>query len=127
MVELKLDSAQLGRLLQKLDRLNLQDLAGPLLAETGEAIQRKAGAYPAPVPGSVRTGHLGASWYQTVFPGYLEVGNLAVYAGWMHGSSYQRARAKRRGWKLLLPTARAELPELMRKLRARIQAVWEGR
>ena len=126
MVEIEINDVQLADLLKKLDRLNMREITGPVFEPIGQDIQSKTAAYPAPVPGDVRTGHLGASWYHTVFPEYLKVGNLATYAGWVHGPD-QRVRAKRRGWKQLLQTAKAELPELLQKLEARILAIWEGR
>jgi hypothetical protein len=125
MIELRMNDAQLAELLKKLDDLNMKKITGPVFGPTGQAIETKTGVYPAPVASYDRTGQLRASWWHTAFPNYLKVGNLAAYAGWVHGP-LQMGYHKQHGWKQLWQTAKAEIPELVRKLEARILAIWRA-
>lgn len=140
-VHIELDSADLKRLHKALDRLGRADMLQPVLKAIALDIKGKTKVYP-PAPiytgptwyergygmrpyGKQTSERLGNRWYVTSFPTYSEVGNLASYAGWVHGEE-QAHFHKARGWKQLLKVATDEMPNLVKKAKAQILKIWAG-
>ena len=86
-------------------------------------IIKKASKYAPPVAGSQRTGYLGNAWYRTLHGDDFEIGNLASYAGWVHGEE-QTATHRRHGWKRLFEVAATEADKLYKRVEKRIKKSW---
>lgn len=152
MIEYEIDSRQWADLMTTIDRLNMRNMAEPAFKAIAMDIEGKAGKYPpaglANSPSNPRgwwyergygirfasgasyqtSERLGDKWYHTVYPDSLKIGNLASYAGYVHGDDdTQAVFHKARGWKQLLQTAEDALPELLRKIEAQITRIWEER
>ena len=150
MIDIQVEATDLAEIFRRLDKLQMPDLAKPALTLIGQSIQSKVKVYPPTIDRATSmalygrwykrgTGtilesgktyftseKLGERWYRRVFSNYVEVGNLASYAGWVHGPD-QVPYHKERGWKQLLVVATEELPELLRKILEQITRIWEGR
>jgi len=150
-VELQINNADLAGLIRALDKIGDPKLLKASFDAMGQEVIDKAGKYPSKSIAndpSNPSGHwyergfgtryasgkgyqtsedLGKRWYQTTFPSYLEVGNLASYAGYVHGTDEeQMPYHKARGWKQLLATAEDVLPSIVEKLSAQIGKIWEA-
>ena len=96
------------------------------LAPFAKQVGIVAGKYPPPVPSSryVRTHHLDRSWYfRLLSPESVEVGNLATYAGWVHGPQqvdYHGAH----GWRRLFEIADSMIIAFVRKIEAKVDRIW---
>lgn len=116
----------------------------PILKSIGETVKKKAKKYPPksaanfpPAPyykrsvGTVRADgtddrssqRLGDQWYVTPGQWAVLIGNPVTYAPYVHGPE-QVAIHGQRGWQQLLPTAEAELPEIMNQMWSRINRIW---
>ena len=87
----------------------------------------QAGKYAPPVAGStyIRTGHLGRNWFtQVLDPLSVRVGNLAVYAGWVHGEE-QAEWHGRHGWRRLFDTGRDMLSGFIHRIGRKIDLIWK--
>ena len=119
----------------------------PVLVLMGKSVIDKAGKYPEESEANSPSNPAG-HWYQrglgTVFasgvqyrtsqnlgkqwfvsPGQWSVliGNPVTYAPYVHGED-QAPYHGQRGWKKLLPTAEAELPEIIDKIWAQVTRIW---
>ena len=122
MIEAQFDPRQLAELNRDLQALHPKKLVGPELDPMGRRIIKTAEVYPAPV-GGIRTGHLGRSWYHRLYGLDLTIGNLAVYAGYVHGEE-QTARHAQTGWKRVFDVAVDEASKLLKKLEDKAVAIW---
>jgi len=116
----------------------------PILNAIGKDVAKKAGKYPGlseanfpPAPyykrgvGTVKADgtddrssqRLGLQWYVTPSQWAVLIGNPVTYAPYVHGPEQVTIHGQR-GWKQLLPTAEAELPEIMDKMWSQISRIW---
>jgi len=122
MIEAHIDPRQLAELNRDLKALRPENLVGPELDPMGRRVIKTAGVYPRSV-GYPRTGHLGRSWYHRLYGLDLTIGNLAVYAGYVHGEE-QTARHKQTGWKRVFDVAMDEASKLLKKLEDKAVRIW---
>lgn len=122
MIEAHIDPKDLADLNRSLRALRPDRLIGPELDPMGRRVIRTAGKYPGSI-GSPRSGHLGRSWYHRLYGLDLTVGNLAHYAGYVHGEE-QTARHKQTGWKRVLDVAMDEASKLIKKLEDKAVRIW---
>jgi hypothetical protein len=145
-LQMELDSNDLRRLNMALRRLGEGDLLAPQLKMIGGDVMRIASKYPPALPFNPNgwwwergwgwwaygekqaktSDDLASKWYVKAFPSYAEIGNLASYAGWVHGDA-QRAVHQRTGWLKLYDVALDNMPKLIEKAKANIRAIWEAR
>jgi hypothetical protein len=143
-LQMELDSADLRRLDRALKRLGQSDLLEAQLKAIAQDIMGKTSKYPpAPPRGPVyyergwgwvvngvkqekTSEDLKGRWYVKAFPSYAEIGNLASYAGYVHGD-VQTAQHQRTGWLKLYDVALDNMPKLVEKAKANIRAIWEAR
>lgn len=146
MIEIEIVPEDLRILQDRLNKLGRQDLFQKVLEAIGRDIYGKASKYPPissanapPYPywkrgtgtmyaggsSDERSEKLGDRWFLNLFPSYVELGNRATYAGWVHGPDQARIH-KERGWKQLLTVAIEQLPELIRKMAAQVERIWAG-
>lgn len=81
--------------------------------------------YPPMLPNQkyVRTGHLGDSWEWNInSPLEAEVGNVAVYAGWVQG--VEQAGIHEGRWTRLVDVAERALDEFIQKLGRKVDKIW---
>ncbi len=122
MIEAHIDPTDLRELERDLRALRRDMLLRHELDPLGKRVIRKAGQYPPP-SGYPRTGHLGRSWWYNALGTTLEVGNLAVYAGWVHGEE-QLAYHRLRGWKRIYGIMIDETSKLIDKLERKVERLW---
>ena len=128
MIEAEIPPEDLRELMLDLKGLRPEHLfkghMGPFVKEIG----MQTGKYPPPMADSayVRTGHLGRSWYYNVIDSLsAEVGNLAIYAGWVHGPKqvdYHGAH----GWRRLYEMGDKTMKAFVRKMEERIDRIWRS-
>ncbi len=88
MIEAEIDPLDLIEFELDMSRLQMEHLLEGELEPFARAVGMSAGKYAPPVPEStyVRTENLSRSWYSKLLnKSSVEVGNLAFYAGWVHG------------------------------------------
>ena len=91
-----------------------------------KAVAEDAGMYPPDFPGNtyVRTGNLGRNWrYAVLSPLSAEVGNAAVYAGYVHGHEQISLHAGH-GWRRLFEIGDKRLADFIRKIDAKVSKLW---
>jgi len=144
-VELVYDSEDMARLQRTLAKLDSKHLFGDMANAIGMDIRGKASVYPpasaanappypyyergwgtrtGPSSGRQTSERLSTKWYHTVYPDYLKIGNVATYAGYVHGEE-QNPIHGHRGWKKLLDVAKEQLPGIIKKLEAQALKIWE--
>ena len=123
-ITIKIDPNDLRELHKDLKALRPKKLIGRDLDPLGKSIIKMAGKYPPPVSTSRRTGKLGRSWYHTVFGLDLKIGNLATFAGYVHGEAQTQVHA-RHGWKRVFDVTVDEVDKLIKKLGKRIDKLWK--
>lgn len=145
-LQMEIEPASLARLKRTMDKLGRPEVMQPLMKAIALDIKGKAKKYPPAIPrrtvgwwyergygwqlDGVRkeqtSERLGDKWYVKAFPTYAEIGNLASYAGWVHGD-VQRYTHQKRGWKKLYDVALDEMPALLRAAAAHCRKIWEGK
>jgi len=123
MTELQYDDRQLKEIVRALQKLYPRRILPPLLNDFGGRVIREMEVYPPPAENSERTGQLGRSWYHKVFGLDVTIGNLATYAGYVHGEE-QRPYHGARGWKKLLGVVEDEADKLVKAIERKIDAIW---
>ena len=126
MIKVTIDPKDLRELRKDLKALYPKKLVGRDLDPLGKSIIKIAGEYPPPVSTSKRTGKLGRSWYHTVFGLDLKIGNLASFAGYVHGKEQTQVHA-RHGWKKVFQVATTELDKLIKKLEKKVDKLWKSK
>ena len=126
-IELEINDRDLADLIRTMQRLDMQHIAVEAFKARRRDHSEQGKGLPASAPESSyrRTHNLFNRWYQRAFPTYLEIGNLATYAGWVHGEE-QVEMHRQTGWKRLLQVATDELPEIIRKVEAQVERIWRG-
>lgn len=122
MIEIYIEPTDLREFNHDMRDLHPKRLLRHELGSLGRHVIRKAGQYPPP-SGYPRTGHLGRSWYHVVKGTELEIGNLAVYAGWVHGEE-QLSYHKLRGWKKVYGIMIDEASKLLKRLERKVDRLW---
>jgi len=143
-LQMELDSNDLRRLKRSLQRLGEPDLLKGALSRIGLEVKAVTAHYPPELPrgavyyergwGWVVNGvkqektseDLKGRWYVKAFPSYVEIGNLASYAGWVHGDA-QKGYHQAHGWLKLYDVALDKLPKLIEEAKAQIRKIWEAR
>jgi len=145
-MQMEIEPASLARLKRTMDKLGHPEVMQPVMKLIAHDIMTKTRAYPPEVPrrtvgwwyergygwqlDGVRqkqtSEDLKSKWYVKAFPTYAEIGNLARYAGWVHGD-VQRYVHQKRGWKKLYDVALDEMPALLRAAAAHCRKIWEGK
>jgi len=91
-----------------------------------KGIAEIAGEYPPDFPGNTytRTGNLGRDWrYAVLSPTSAEVGNAAVYAGYVHGHEQIPLHAGH-GWRRLFEIGDKRLAAFIQKIEAKVSRLW---
>ena len=122
MISVEIDPDDLRELMKDLKALRPDNLVKPNLDPMGKKIIQIAGKYPPP-SGYPRTGHLGRSWIHQVFGLDLKIGNLASYAGWVHGQE-QITVHRNRGWKRVFEVMEEQVSKLLDKIQKEIDKLW---
>jgi len=145
-LQMEIDSNDLRRLNRALKRLGQQDLLQAQLKAIAQDIQGKAAKYPPALPFNPNgwwwergwgwwawgekqaktSDDMASKWYIKAFPSYAEIGNLASYAGYVHGDA-QAPVHRTHGWLKLYDVALDNMPKLIEKAKANIRAIWEAR
>ncbi len=124
MIKIVYDEKQLKELMKDLKALHPKKLISRHLDPLGKSIIEIAGEYPPPVSTSKRTGRLGRSWYHRVFGLDLKIGNLASFAGYVHGEE-QRVFHRQHGWKRLFEVAGDEMTKFIKRLEKKVDKLWK--
>jgi hypothetical protein len=127
MIEGEIDPRDLRELYFDLDALQVEELMEGELAPFAKAVGMHAGRYPDPVPDSdyIRTGNLSRSWYTKLLSRVsVEVGNLAVYAGYVHDIDDQVPWHGEHGWRRLQEDAEKTIVSFMRRMMEKIERIW---
>jgi hypothetical protein len=88
-------------------------------------LQRELRTYPPPPVGSkyVRTFNLKRNWqYAVLSPTEAEIGNCAVYAGWVQGVEQAAVHVGR--WKQATLIAQEHLDQFIERLSKKVERVW---
>ena len=123
MIKAEIDPRDLREMHRDLDALHPKELLRGEQDPMGRSVIRDAGVYPPAGIGNKRTGELGRKWYHRVHGLDLTVGNLAVYAGYVHGEE-QRSYHGLRGWKRLFKVAVTQADKLYKKLERKVDQIW---
>ena len=122
MIEAYIDPKDLKEFHKDMRDLHPKRLLSRELDPLGRSVIRKGGVYP-PSSGYPRTGHLGRSWWYDVMGTDLEVGNAAIYAGWVHGEEQLSYHALR-GWKRVYGIMVDETSKLLKRLERKVDKLW---
>jgi hypothetical protein len=145
-IEIEINPADLQRLKRSLEELERPDLLEPELKLMGQDVMRITKKYPPALPrpafgpwyergwgwtysgvrGPETSERLGDKWYSHAFPSYVEVGNRASYAGWVHGPD-QRPVHKAHNWRKLEDVAWRAMPALINRAKEHIKRIWEAK
>ena len=132
MIEAEIDPHDLLEFNLDMDRLKTAELLEGELGPFAKSVGMFAGKYPPPVPEStyVRTGHLSESWYwRLLSPVSVEVGNLAFYAGYVHGDiegyDLQVPWHGEHGWRRLKEEGEKSLVAFIRRMQEKIERIWK--
>lgn len=128
MIEAEIDPNDLRELYFDLDALQIEELMEGELVPFAQAVIRHAGKYPPPVEGSsyIRTHHLDESWYYRLLSRVsIEVGNLAVYAGYVHDEDDQVPWHGEHGWRRFQEDADKTIVAFMRRMLEKIERIWK--
>jgi len=149
MITIDVNPEDLRILHLRLEKLGRQDVFRDVLGAIGDRIRTRTREYPPPSIANSPdnpSGHwyvrgygtmyasgvgyrtsqdLKSKWYTRLFPTYVEVGNTATYAPFVHGPD-QVPIHKQRGWKSLLEETTRIVPELLRKMAEHIEKIWGG-
>ena len=90
------------------------------------AVSVETGHYPPDFPGNTysRTGNLGRNWrYAVLSPLSAEVGNAAIYAGYVHGQEQVSVHASH-GWRRLFEIGDKRLAAFIEKIAAKVSRLW---
>ncbi len=123
MIKASFKPGQIKELHKDLDAMRPKKLLKRRLDPLAKEVIEHAGAYPPPVSGSQRTGHLRREWFYELHGLDAEIGNLASYAGYVHGDE-QTSVHKRHGWKQIMDVAVDEVDNLIKKLMTKIGRMW---
>lgn len=129
MIEAYIDPDDLRELTLDLARLKPENLLKGELLHFATTVGITAGKYAPNFPGNtyVRTGHLGRSWYSHALGDLAaEVGNLAIYAGWVHGPQ-QVAIHRAHGWRRLFEMGEEMLDDFVKKIADRAGEIWQSK
>ena len=88
-------------------------------------LKRELRTYPAPPQGSkyVRTFNLKRNWqYAILSPTSAEVGNAALYAGWVQGIGQADIHVDR--WPKAVTIAEEHLHEFIKRLAKKVERIW---
>ena len=125
----KEDILSLELAMKKLDaKVLLEGEWSPFL----DRVQVVAGTYPPDFPDNTykRTGHLGKSWQKEVVnPLEAQIGNAALYAGWVHGHHIGEPGLDLHvghGWKNLFDEGSRLLDILAEKIGRKAIGIWTG-
>ena len=128
MIEAEFDSLEIKMLLQDLKGLRPENLLKGELAPFALAVGKQIGRYPPDFPGNTyrRTQHLSRNWYyELIDPLAIELGNLARYAGWVHGPKQVSLHAGH-GWKRLFEEAPKYVAAFLRKIATKAGRKWRA-
>ena len=128
MIKAEIHPDDLRRFKVDLKGLKPEKVLPPILGPFGRAVVEKAGWYPPDFPDNtyVRTGHLGRSWYYKLIGSLeVEVGNTAVYAGWVHGPEQISIHAGHK-WRRLFETGDKMINGLIEKIADRVGQLWRA-
>ena len=132
MIEAEIDPRDLLEFNLDMDALKAAELLKGELGPFAKSVGVFAGKYAPPVPEStyVRTGHLDRNWYYKLLDRLsVEVGNLAFYAGYVHGDiegyDLQVPWHGEHGWRRLKEEGEKSLKAFMRKLEEKIERIWK--
>lgn len=108
-----------------MDHLNPEKVLKPMWGPFLRQIIAEAKPYPPPPAGSTyeRTFHLEESWeHQIVNPLRAEVGNVALYAGWVQG--VEQAGIHQGRWTKLVDVTLELFDEFVGKLSRKVGKIW---
>lgn len=128
MIEAEIDPQDLREFYLDMDRLELENLLEGELGPFAQSVGVATGKYPPPVPGSAyeRTGHLDRNWYYKLLSRLsVEVGNLATYAGYVHGRE-QVPWHEAHGWRRLIEWGESGLVAFVEKMKRKIDQIWRS-
>lgn len=129
MIEAEIDPRDLIEFNLDMDRLKLEKLLEGELGPFAKSVIGYAGKYPPPVEGStyIRTGNLDRSWYYKLLDRLsIEVGNMAFYAGYVHGDEEQVPWHGEHGWRRLREEGEKTLIAFIRKMEEKIDRIWRS-
>ena len=127
MIEAEIDPRDLREFMLDMDALHLERLLEGELGPFAKAVGVAAGKYPPPVSGStyIRTHNLDRNWYYKLLSALsVEVGNLAVYAGYVHGHEQVDFHAAH-GWRRLFEMGDTMLENFIEKLIRKAERIWK--
>jgi len=126
MIKAEIDPRDLMELRLDLHRLKPINLLRDDLRDMAYFIEKAVKPYP-PVPENshyIRTGNLYESWYHRANGDLeVEVGNLAIYAGYVQGYEQIAYHAKT-GWLRLRETAESMIEGFIEKINRKIDLLW---
>ena len=125
MLEIKINPVQLRELHKDIKALRPKKLLKQRLNPLGKQVIKIAGEYPPPISTSRRTGRLGRSWYHRLHGLDLKIGNLATYAGYVHGEQQTEVH-KQTGWKRVMEVMDDEVSKLIKKLGTKVNKLWKS-
>jgi len=128
MIEAEIDPRDLLEFNLDMDRLKTEELLKGELGPFARSVGVFAGKYPPPVLDStyIRTHHLDRSWYYKLLsPVSVEVGNLAFYAGYVHGREQVPWHGEH-GWRRLREEGQKSLVAFMRRMSEKAARIWRS-
>lgn len=126
MITAEIDPRDLREFLVDMKGLRPEELFKDEWLPFVKAVGEEAGEYPPDFPGNTydRTGNLGRNWkYAVLSPTSAEVGNPAVYAGYVHGREQIELHAGH-GWRRLFEIGDKRLVEFIKKIEAKVSRLW---
>ena len=128
MIEAEIDPRDLIEFNLDMDRLQMEELLEGELAPFAKAVGMSTGKYPPEVSGStyVRTENLSRNWYTKLLDKRsVEVGNLAFYAGYVHGREQVPWHGEH-GWRELHEIGESSIVSFMRRIAEKAARIWSS-